>query len=69
MFSFLLGLGAGAFCVLNPAGTRRLLATLIVKGQDTVTAVSTEAAMWSKRVGEELGDITAEARAEREKAN
>jgi hypothetical protein len=63
MFGFLLGLGAGALCVLNPEGTRRLLATLIVKGQDAASAIGHEAVRWSARVGEEIEDIVAEAKA------
>jgi hypothetical protein len=68
MLSFLLGLGAGALCVLDPKGTRRVLATLLAKGQDLVAAASTETARLSHQVGEELSDIVAEARAQREQS-
>lgn len=66
MLSFLLGLGAGAFVVLDPKGTRRLLATVLAKSQDLISAAATEAARVSNQVGEELSDIVAEARAQRE---
>jgi hypothetical protein len=68
MLSFLLGLGAGTLCVLDPKGTRRVLATLLAKGQDLVAAASTETARLSHQVGEELSDIVAEARAQREQS-
>lgn len=66
--SFLLGLGAGAICVLDPKGTRRLLATVLAKGQDLLSAASVEASRVSQQVGEELSDIVAEARAQREQS-
>jgi hypothetical protein len=66
MFSFLFGLGAGAICVLNRDATRRLIATILVKGQDAAQATAREAIRWSARVGEEFQDIMAEARAEEE---
>jgi hypothetical protein len=67
MFGFLLGLGAGALCMLNRDGTRKLIATILANGQVAAAATAREAARWSARVGEELEDVVAEARAEREK--
>lgn len=68
MLSFLLGLSAGALCVLNPEGTRKLLAIMIAKGQDAASAVGDEAVRWSARVGEELQDVVAEAQASRKQS-
>lgn len=65
MFSFLLGLCAGSVCVLNPAGTRRLLATILVKGEKLVEATSQEGLRWASQVKEEVEDIVAEAQASR----
>jgi hypothetical protein len=64
MLSFLFGLGAGAIAVLNPDGTRRLLATILVKGQEMLLSVSSESARLSQQMSEEVSDIVAEARAQ-----
>jgi hypothetical protein len=65
MFSFLLGLSAGALCVLNPDATRKLLASLVAQGQNLAVAASSEASRWASRVGEEVSDLVAEAREQR----
>jgi hypothetical protein len=67
MLSFLLGLGAGAIVVLDPKGTRRLLATILAKGQELLLAATDEATRVTHQVGEELSDIVAEARSEYDK--
>ena len=67
MLSFLLGLGAGAIVVLDPKGTRHLLATILAKGQELVLAATDEATRVTHHVGEELSDIVAEARSEYDK--
>ncbi len=64
MFSFLLGFAATAVCVLNGDGTRRLLVTILAKGQDAAAATAREAVRWSARLTEEIQDIVAEAKAE-----
>ncbi|MBV9081217.1 MAG: hypothetical protein JOZ62_00970 [Acidobacteriaceae bacterium] len=64
MFSFLLGLAAGTACVLNGPGTRRLLVTILAKGQQAATATARDAVRWSARLGEEIQDIVIEAKAE-----
>jgi hypothetical protein len=63
VLSFLLGVGVGAACLLNRDATRRLLATLIVKGRDATEAAGKEGLRWAASVREELQDIVAEARA------
>jgi hypothetical protein len=64
MFSFLFGLGVGTVCLLNRDATRRLLATVIAKGQDATQAAGREGLRWAATVREELEDIVAEARAQ-----
>jgi hypothetical protein len=64
MFSFLFGLAAGAACVLNGPGTRRLLVTILAKGQQAATATARDAVRWSARLAEEMQDIVIEAKAE-----
>ena len=66
MFSFLLGVGVGAVCLLNRDATRRLLATVIAKGQDAGQAAGRESLRWAASVKEELQDIVAEARSQAE---
>lgn len=64
MFSFILGFAAGAVCVLNGNGTRRLFATVLSKGQVAAAATARETVRWSARLSEEVQDIVAEAKAE-----
>ena len=68
MLSFLFGLTAGAFVILNGPSVRRGIALAVLKGGDAAAEAGRYAQRASAQLVEDFEDAFAEARAERARA-
>jgi hypothetical protein len=62
MLGFLLGCATGTIVAFNGPRVRRLLATLLIKGEDTAESVNHHVLRLAAQVQEDWEDIVAEAR-------